>query len=86
MISYQYVDGLEIRNNELLNKIEQLQARCAELEDERAEVALKAYRQGFRDSGEGFNGELYQDGFSKVVSVYNEMEAEYIESIKEQVL
>ena len=48
------------------------------------EVARKAYRQGFMDSGEGFNGELYQDGFSKVVSVYNQMEAEYIENIKEQ--
>jgi hypothetical protein len=49
-----------------------------------AEVARKAYRQGFMDSGEGFNGELYQDGFSKVVSGYNQMEAEYIENIKEQ--
>jgi hypothetical protein len=64
--------------------LEQLEARCAELERERAEVARKAYRQGFMDSGEGFNGELYQDGFSKVVSGYNQMEAEYIENIKEQ--
>jgi hypothetical protein len=46
MISYQYVDGLEIRNNELLNKIEQLQSRCAELERERAEVAWKAFVDG----------------------------------------
>jgi hypothetical protein len=48
------------------------------------EVARKAYRQGFMASGEGFNGELYQDGFSRVVSGYNQMESEYIESIKEQ--
>ena len=44
MISKQYVDGLEIRHNELLNKIEQLQAQCAELERERDALAAHVGR------------------------------------------
>ena len=57
MISYQYVDGLEIRNNELLNKIEQLQARCDVLELERIEVARKAFLAGanWQAGGLAFN-------------------------------